>query len=173
MKTKLKKARERAAKVADWINTFGQHCFEKSDEWRLYHDTATIDVQYADKYSLLALETWRNKQGNADAWTIKGDYLDADPLPELDGEEGVSIVLREFLRVHLGLVIAERAKTEMMELRAFGLGYRTMSESLLRRRMNAWLKENPTLLEWMNEDGIIVDDLVSAAMAQGKKREVA
>jgi hypothetical protein len=167
------KASERAAKIGEWINTFGQYCFEKSDEWRLYHDTVTLDVQWADKYSLAALETWRNKQGAPDVWTLKGDYLGEDALPPLDGDEGVSVAMREFLRVHLGLVIAERAKTEMMELRAFGLGYRTMSESALRRRMNAWLKENPTLLEWMNTDGITVHDLVSAALAQGKKHEAA
>jgi hypothetical protein len=173
MKTKVKKASERAAKIGDWINAFEDYCFEKSDEWRLYHDIVTIDVQWADKYSLLALETWRNKQSAPDAWTIKGDYLGEDALPPLDGEEGVSIALREFLRVHLGLVIAERAKAEMMELRAFGLGYRTMSESALRRRMNAWLRdEKPSLLEWMNTDGFSVDDLVSAALAEGKERRV-
>lgn len=170
------KASERVAKIGDWINAFGDYCFEKSDEWRLYHDTATLDVQWADKYSLLALKVWQNKQDNADAdaWTIKGDYLGEDALPPLDGDEVVSLALREFLRVHLGLVISQRQEADMMNLRSFGLGYRgIMSESVLRRRMNAWLKENPTLLDWMNTDGITVDEMVSAALAQGKKHEAA
>ena len=175
----------RRAHLQEWEQAFVDYCWEQYDAWRFYADTAEIDCEHAVKMALLQLDTWKQRQlkehkgseqeaAIAKAWTVEG-YYESDALPSLDDTEGLlSKTLNEFLRAHLGKAVAEQEHDAMMELRSFAAGNRgEMSRHRLRQWMKHWLSPKPVLREWMAEQNITIEDVITYIETQPRKREAA